>query len=97
MERGESEFNKIGEDGGVLEDYVKVFKIAMETGDCSQNINADTAINNWLKAHQTALLEAVLEELKGVDDNWNGCQEHYANVEEAIQDIQTIINKAIGV
>ena len=72
-----------------------------------------TQFNKWLKAHQTAILEAVREEVRGKlsDDGkygWKADNLHTdankpwmvnrnAGAREALQDIETIINKAIGV
>ena len=48
---------------------------------------------DWLKSHQKALLEAVLEEVKEAEEEQDGI---YINTID-IDIVETIINKAIGV
>ena len=87
MERGVEEFvTKIG------------YNIAHKRESCYQ-------LDDWLKAHQTALLEAVREEVSETIINSRvpneetygvGIRETTARLQSSI-DIETIINKAIGV
>ena len=53
--------------------------------------------HSWLKAHDKHLLDAVVAEVRRIDNDWNGNGEHYANVREALQDIETLINNSTGV
>ena len=75
----------------------------------TEGYTGEENLTDWLKAHQTALLEAVLEEVRGKKLGTDHLPKEGMSIDEsiefslrtgnniALQDIETIINKAIGV
>lgn len=103
--------NKIQE---TIERGVEEFKTFVKYGDDTNTSVERSKLKAMFKAHQTALLEAMLEEVRGKKTNFEETTMYphvteHASVHEAfnvaceaertrnqaLQDIETIINKAI--